>query len=184
MLPPTLVPMKTTTMGNSSPCHSHSSHVGEMTIATMHPPHERQPWGEKHSPHAWLLAMKSWKLGTWNFKLCWWWWQFIVVVINYYCYWKIREGESERGKTKNKKKKTKKKKQRGPYDINKAFFQRCLLFFFHTFSLFQGLLLQRLFFDFCSCSKYRSLIVVQLCKEWHKENNNTKQKLKPTPHNV
>ncbi len=46
----------------------HSSHVGEMTIATMHPPHERQPWGETHSPLAWLLAMKSccWELGTPN----------------------------------------------------------------------------------------------------------------------
>jgi hypothetical protein len=122
MLPPTLVPMKTTTMGNSSPCHSHSSHVGEMTIATMHPPHERQPWGEKQSPLTWLLAMKSWKLGIWNSKCC---WQFIVVVINCYCSWKIREGESEREGKKNK------SKQRGA-----LWYKQGICFFFHILSLF------------------------------------------------
>jgi hypothetical protein len=49
MLPPTLVPMKTTAIRNSSPCHSHFSYVGEVTIDIMHPPHEDNR-GEKSTP--------------------------------------------------------------------------------------------------------------------------------------
>jgi hypothetical protein len=49
MLHVAFAPMKTTTMGNSSPCHSHFSYVGETIVATMHPLHDDNH-GEKSTP--------------------------------------------------------------------------------------------------------------------------------------
>jgi len=180
MLPPTLVPMKTTTMANCFPCHSlflcwwnDNYYYAPTTWKTT--------MGRKALSPYLVASNEELEVGNLELQTL-----LVVVAIHCCCYQLLlllknkRKGEWKRGKI------IKQKQNKGdPLLYKQGLFSKMFIFFSSTpCACFQGLLLQQRFLDFCSRSKYTNLIVVQVRKEWHKENNNTKQKLKPTPHNV